>query len=154
LTDHTIVGTGEPGTSVAVYADAALSCTATADGVGDWSCLASLGGRGAYAITATQTDAAGNTSTASTARSVTVINATVLAPMPGTYANPYPVASGTAEPNVTVDISFGTGSCTTTSNPTTGAFACSPNNPLAPTSYQVTALNVDHAEPSAPQSLT
>jgi hypothetical protein len=72
-TKPTIAGTAEPGSTVKVFDGATLLGTVVADGTGAWSFTQSSSlGDGAHTITATATDAAGNTSTASTSITITV----------------------------------------------------------------------------------
>jgi hypothetical protein len=67
-----ISGNGaEPGATVTVREGTTTVCTATADGSGAWSCASTLGA-GNHTVTATQADAAGNTSAPSAARSFAV----------------------------------------------------------------------------------
>ncbi len=67
-TTPTLAGTGaEPGATVRVYSDLpaadTLFCTGIADGLGDWTCVASLLPVGTHTIYGLQTDLAGNEST-------------------------------------------------------------------------------------------
>ncbi|MEX0283995.1 MAG: Ig-like domain-containing protein [Paracoccaceae bacterium] len=69
----TFEGTGvEPGATVTVFAGGTPVGTGTADGSGNWSVTTSALGGGQHAITATQTDAAGNSSAASPTLQITV----------------------------------------------------------------------------------
>src|SRR5690606_19552582 len=71
-TTPTFTGTAEAGASVELFAGAESIGTATADGDGNWTVTSSELAEDTYNITATATDAAGNTSTASSALSLTV----------------------------------------------------------------------------------
>ena len=68
----TLTGTAEANSTVKVYDGATLLGTATANGSGAWSYTTAALADGAHSLTATATDAAGNTGAASTALSVTV----------------------------------------------------------------------------------
>ena len=68
----TLTGTAEANSTVKVYDGATLLGTATANGSGAWSYTTAALANGAHSLTATATDAAGNTSAASSALSVTV----------------------------------------------------------------------------------
>jgi hypothetical protein len=74
----TIYGTAEANATVNVFsAGSTAYCSTTADGAGAWSCApASNKSDAVYSITAKATDAAGNTSTASSAGSLTINTAT------------------------------------------------------------------------------
>jgi hypothetical protein len=68
----TVVGTAEPGSSVEVFDGASSKGLTAADGAGSWTKTLSGVADGSHTYTAKATDAAGNTSAASNARSVTV----------------------------------------------------------------------------------
>ncbi|WP_053066700.1 Ig-like domain repeat protein [Archangium gephyra] len=107
-----ISGTAEPGSTVVVKVDGTLVGTATADGSGNWSRpLTSPLGQGAHTATATATDAAGNTSVASTARTFTVGTGDTVPPAAPVLTAPAAlvttsmlVISGTAEAGGTVEV--------------------------------------------------
>ena len=63
----TLTGTAEANSTVKVYDGATLLGSATANGSGAWSYTTAALANGAHSLTATATDAAGNTSAASTA---------------------------------------------------------------------------------------
>ncbi|MBJ7347507.1 MAG: hypothetical protein JHC87_02920 [Thermoleophilaceae bacterium] len=73
-TDSTpaVTGTAEANSTVNVYDGAVLVCTTTANGSGNWSCDTSTLVDGSHPLTAKATDTAGNTSTASTGKTITV----------------------------------------------------------------------------------
>ncbi|OYZ26556.1 MAG: hypothetical protein B7Y23_00800, partial [Sulfurovum sp. 16-42-52] len=82
VTDDTnpeIKGTAEAGATVSVFADASLVATVVADSAGNWSVSTSTLGTGVHAITATATNAAGNTSVPTGPYSFTV-DTSALAP--------------------------------------------------------------------------
>ena len=63
----TLTGTAEANSTVKVYDGATLLGSATANGSGAWSYTTAALANGAHSLTATATDAAGNTSAASAA---------------------------------------------------------------------------------------
>ena len=67
-----MTGTAAANSTVRVYDGATLLGTVTANGSGAWSFTTAALADGAHSFTATATDAAGNTSAASTALSVTI----------------------------------------------------------------------------------
>ncbi|WP_247871932.1 Ig-like domain-containing protein, partial [Azospirillum sp. TSO35-2] len=75
----TITGTAEASSVVTLYDGATAVGTGTADGSGVWSIASSTLGSGGHTLSATAVDVAGNTSTASTALTVT-IDSTITAP--------------------------------------------------------------------------
>ena len=76
----TLTGTAEASSTVKVYDGATLLGTVTANGSGAWSYTTATLANGSHSLTATATDAAGNTSAASAALSVTVDTAPPSAP--------------------------------------------------------------------------
>ncbi|MDV2470006.1 Ig-like domain-containing protein [Acinetobacter chinensis] len=166
----TISGTAEPGSTVTVTVKDSSGKdavgTATADASGTWSYTPSTDlADGAYQVTATATDKAGNTSTPSVPVNVTV-DATapdpaVVNPLPLTN-DKTPTISGTAEPGstVTVTIKDSSGkdvSGTVTADPS-GNWSYTPTVDLADGTYQVTATATDKAgnisDPSVPVNVT
>ena len=76
----TLTGTAEAGSTVNVYDGATLLGSANANGSGAWSFTTAALTNGAHSLTATATDAAGNTGVASTALSVTIDTTAPVAP--------------------------------------------------------------------------
>src|SRR5664280_2861143 len=76
----TLTGTAEANSTVKVYDGATLLGSATANGSGAWSFTTGALSNAIHSLTATETDAAGNTGAASTALSVTVDTAAPVAP--------------------------------------------------------------------------
>ncbi|MFF2053647.1 sigma-70 family RNA polymerase sigma factor [Leifsonia sp. NPDC058194] len=74
-----VSGTAEPGATVVVSDGDRSLATVTADGSGDWTTGELILASASYTLTAVQTDAAGNVSTASTAVSGTAVAPGVLA---------------------------------------------------------------------------
>src|ERR1019366_1120107 len=112
----TLTGTAEANSTVKVYDGATLLGSATANGTGAWSFTTAALSNAIHSLTATATDAAGNTSAASTALSVTVDTVAPVAPTitsfspdSGTVGDGITNAStltltGTAEANSTVKV--------------------------------------------------
>ena len=71
-TTLTLTGTAEAGATVKIYDGATLLNSVTASGTGAWSYTTSALANGTHSLTATATDAAGNTSTGSSALSLTI----------------------------------------------------------------------------------
>ncbi len=82
-----MTGTAEANATVKVYDGATLLGTATANGTGTWSYTTGTLNNGVHSLTATATDAAGNTGAASTALSVTVDTAAPVAPTIASFSN-------------------------------------------------------------------
>ena len=76
----TLTGTAEANSTVKVFDGATLLGSATANGSGAWSYTTAALANGAHSLTATATDAAGNTSAASAALSVTIDTTAPVAP--------------------------------------------------------------------------
>jgi large repetitive protein len=141
-TNPTIAGTGEAGATVTVKEGDTIVCTATVSSTGTWSCATALG-TGAHTVTATQTDAAGNTSLVSDPRTFTVSAAPSLVLSAPPAINPanastYPV-SGTCATGVSVNITVGTApnTATATAPCTAGMFSTTVNVTGVPDSTMV-----------------
>ena len=76
----TLTGTAEANSTVKVFDGATLLGSAVANGSGAWSFTTAALASGAHSLTATATDAAGNTGVASTALSVTIDTTAPAAP--------------------------------------------------------------------------
>ena len=76
----TLTGTAEANATVKVFDGATLLGSATANGSGAWSYTTAALANGSHSLTATATDAAGNTGAASAALSVTIDTAAPAAP--------------------------------------------------------------------------
>jgi hypothetical protein len=156
-TDNTpaISGTAEAGSTVTVHDTdgTTVLCTATADGLGNWSCTPGTAmTEGAHTITATATDASNNTSTASapvdfTIDSIAPGTPVIQTPADGSStADTTPTVSGTADPNSSVEVKVdGVVLCTTTADGF-GNWACpTPAGPLSDGAHTVTATSSDGA---------
>ena len=102
----TLAGTADADSTVKVYDGATLLGSATASGSGTWSYTTAALADGGHSLSATDTDAVGNTSAASTALAVTVDTVA-----PATPTSSYAIGTGsfaylvgTAEANSTVSI--------------------------------------------------
>ncbi|MEW6432682.1 MAG: Ig-like domain-containing protein [Myxococcota bacterium] len=160
-TTPTIAGTAEPNSTVTVLVDGVAIGTATADGTGQWTLTPTtpLGG-GAHTLTATSTDAAGNTSTPSAPVSITVLTAapstpTLTSPAEGALTNDStPALTGTGTPGSTVTVTIdGAPACTAVVD-AQGDFTCTPTAPLddGPHAVTIEASNVVGASPVSPPS--
>ena len=95
----TLTGTAEANSTVKVYDGATLLGTVTANGSGAWSYTTAALANGSHSLTATATDAAGNTSAASATLSVTVDTAAPGAPAIASFSTD----SGTVGDGITND---------------------------------------------------
>ena len=112
----TLTGTAEANSTVKVYDGATLLGSATANGSGAWSYTTAALSNGAHSLTATATDAAGNTGAASSALSVTIDTTAPVAPAIASFSTDSGVVgdgitndntltlTGTAEANSTVKV--------------------------------------------------
>src|SRR5439155_14236323 len=87
--DNTLIltGTAAANSTVSVYDGTTLRGTATANGSGAWSFTTGTLADASHSFTAKATDAAGNTSAASTALSVTVDTVAPNAPVISSFSN-------------------------------------------------------------------
>ena len=113
-TTPAITGTAEPNAEVTLTIDGGSPVTVTADGSGNWTYQVptALSEGTPHTVTATQTDAAGNTSPADT--STFTVDATapaapvIVTPTGGsTTDDPTPTISGTGEPGAEVTVTVG-----------------------------------------------
>ena len=112
----TFTGTAQANSTVRVYDGTTLLGSVTANGSGAWSYTTATLANGAHSLTATATDAAGNTSAASAALSVTIDTAAPSAPAIISYSTDTGVVgdgitsdstltfTGTAQANSTVKV--------------------------------------------------
>ena len=112
----TLTGTAEANSTVKVYDGATLLGSATANGSGAWTYTTAALTDGAHNLTATATDAAGNTSAASAALSVTIDTTAPVAPSIASFSTDSGMVgdhitndntltlTGTAEANSTVKV--------------------------------------------------
>src|SRR4029078_3127706 len=112
----TLTGTAEANATVKVYDGATLLGSAVGNGAGAWSYTTGTLANGAHSLTATATDAAGNTGVASTALNVTIDTTAPVAPVISSFSTDSGTAgdgitndntltlTGTAEANATVKV--------------------------------------------------
>ena len=112
----TLSGTAEANATVKVFDGATLLGSAVANGSGAWSYTTAALANGSHSLTATATDAAGNTGAASSAMSVTVDTVAPAAPTIASFSTDSGTVgdgitndntltlSGTAEANATVKV--------------------------------------------------
>ncbi|MGQ3357811.1 MAG: tandem-95 repeat protein [Phreatobacter sp.] len=171
--DNTLVvsGTAEPGSTVSIFNGSVLVGTATADGGGAFAVtLSQTLADGAYGLTATAADAAGNTSVAS---AVFAVSIDTKAPNPpvligflddtgvagdGRTSDTTPTLLGTAEAGSTVSIFDGSTLIGTVVATGAGTFAFTVPGALGDGTYAFSAQAADAAgnlsAPSASLSLT
>jgi len=148
----TITGSAETSATVKLYDGAELLATLTADATtGGWSFtpIAALVD-GAHTITATATDAAGNTSVASIAIVLTVDTSAPTAPVittaSGNITTKTPTLAGTAETSTTVKLYDGTTLLgTTIADAATGAWSFAITTVLADGTHMLAATATDAA---------
>src|SRR5260221_4168386 len=112
----TLTGTAEANSTVKVFDGVTLLASVSADGTGAWPYTTAALANGAHSLTATATDAAGNTGTASAALSVTVDTTAPVAPSIASFSPDSATVgdgitnaniltlTGTAEANATVKV--------------------------------------------------
>ncbi len=108
----TLTGTGEANATVKLYDTDGVTLlgTATADGSGNWSITSSKLGDGAHTLTAKQTDAAGNVSSASSSLSLSIDTSIPTAPGTPVLATASDGGTlGDGLTNVTTPVITGTG---------------------------------------------
>ncbi len=152
----TLTGTAEANSTVKVFDGATLLGSATANGTGAWTYTTAVLADGAHSLTATATDAAGNTGVASAALGVTIDthvpttpSITSFSPDTGTVGDGITNANvltltGTAEANATVKVFDGAtllGSATANG---TGAWSFTTGT-LSNTTHNLTATATDAA---------
>ncbi|GAB4070991.1 hypothetical protein GCM10028777_37860 [Angustibacter speluncae] len=164
-TTPTVQGTAEPGSTVTVLVDGTPVGTTTADGTGAWTLPLPVPlAEGSHELTATGTDAAGNTSPPSAAVTVVVDTTPPAAPVVTTPADgsvtgdSTPDVGGTAEPGATVTVEVDGVPVGTTTADGTGAWTLPLPTPLADGPHEVVATATDAAgntsPPSAPSTVT
>jgi PGF-pre-PGF domain-containing protein len=162
-TTPTLSGTAEASSTVEVFSDTDGSLgTTNADGNGDWTFTpGSAISEGTHSITATATDAAGNTGAASSALSVTVDTTAPSAPSApdldaasdtgssstdDVTSDTTPTFSGTVEADATVELVSDVGSSLgTTTADGTGDWTITPGSAISATAHSITVTATDAA---------
>jgi MYXO-CTERM domain-containing protein len=154
-------GTAEPGSTVTVTVDGATVGTATADAAGNWTFTPTAPlADGSHTVSATATDAAGNTSPSSATNTFTVDTAAPAAPVVVTPANgstgtsARPVYTGTAEANSLVSVIVDGTSVGTVRVDASGNWSFTQPTPLANGQHSVKATSTDAAGNISPESNT
>jgi hypothetical protein len=147
-TTPVVSGTAEAGSTVRVRLDGTPVGTVTADASGAWSYTpASPLAQGAHTVTATATDAAGNTSTSSAARNFIVDTVAPAAPVltaPAAFVNTVtPTISGTAEAGSTVTVTVDGAVVGTVTASASGAWSYTLASALAQGAHTAAATATD-----------
>ncbi|EDR6331013.1 hypothetical protein CBK21_005276, partial [Salmonella enterica subsp. enterica serovar Hillingdon] len=163
-------GTGEAGTTISIYNGSALVGTAQVQANGSWSFTPSTSlGAGVWNLTATATDAAGNTSAASEIRSFTIDITAPAAPVIDTVYDgtgpitgnlssgqitdeARPVISGTREANTTIRLYDNGTLLTEIPADNSSSWRYTPDASLATGNHVITVIAVDAAGNASPVS--
>ncbi|WP_395377193.1 Ig-like domain-containing protein [Marinicella sp. W31] len=150
-----VSGTGEVGAVVTVTTPSGASCTATVQADGSWLCILVPEPIDGEDITATQTDAAGNTSPPTTVTGgidTIAPNAPVItSPVNGAVTNDNtPTVTGTAEAGATVTVTALNGETCMVVADTAGMWNCEIAPALADGVQALTALATDPAGNDSP----
>ena len=144
-----VSGTGEPNASLTVTDGTTTVCVTTVTAAGTWTCTAQTVLKdGPHTLSATQTDAAGNTSDPGTT-TVTIDSTPPAAPVIATptsgsaTANPQPSVGGTGEPGDTVTVAEGTATLCTATVDGNGDWSCAPAAKLTDGPHTLTVTQTD-----------
>ncbi|UQZ84602.1 Endo-1,4-beta-xylanase A precursor [Paenibacillus konkukensis] len=148
----TISGTAEPGTAVTIRLDGmdAATVTAAADGSWTWTPDAALS-EGAHTVSASATDAAGNTGSFSAEHTFKVdttapVTPVLVAPTNGEWTNAAaPTISGTAEPGTVATIRLDGTDAATVTVAGDGSWSWMPSSALTEGAHTVSAGATDAA---------
>ncbi|AYT61053.1 BapA prefix-like domain-containing protein [Salmonella enterica] len=169
-TRPTLSGTGEAGTTISIYNGSALVGTAQVQANGSWSFTPSTSlGAGVWNLTATATDAAGNTSAASEIRSFTIDTTAPAAPVidmvydgtgpiTGNLSSGQitdearPVISGTREANTTIRLYDNGTLLAEIPADNSSSWRYTPDASLATGNHVITVIAVDAAGNASPVS--
>ncbi|MCV6668142.1 Ig-like domain-containing protein [Salmonella enterica subsp. enterica serovar Typhimurium] len=169
-TRPTLSGTGEAGTTISIYNGSALVGTAQVQANGSWSFTPSTSlGAGVWNLTATATDAAGNTSAASEIRSFTIDTTAPAAPVIDTVYDgtgpitgnlssgqitdeARPVISGTRETNTTIRLYDNGTLLAEIPADNSSSWRYTPDASLATGNHVITVIAVDAAGNASPVS--
>ncbi len=155
----TVTGTAEPNSTVTIYADGNPAGTTTADASGNYTYTFSTPlSDGTHALTATSTDATGNTSAPSAILNITIDSQAPTAPTITTAQTPTadntPTVTGTAEANSTVTIYNGGTIVATVSANASGNYTYTFTTPLADGTHGLTATSTDAVGNTSASSAT
>ena len=155
----TVIGTAEANSTVTIYADGTAAGTTTADASGKFTyTFGTALSDGNHAITATVTDAAGNTSTMSAPLNINIDTKAPNAPTITTAKNPTndntPTVTGKAEANSTVTIYVGGTAVGTTSADASGNYTYTFGTALVDGTHAVTARATDASGNTGASSAT
>ncbi|ECJ9236972.1 BapA prefix-like domain-containing protein [Salmonella enterica] len=169
-TRPTLSGTGEAGSTISIYNGSTLVGTAQVQANGSWSFTPSTSlGAGIWNLTATATDAAGNTSAASEIRSFTIDTTPPAAPVidtvydgtgpitgnlsPGQITDEArPVISGTREANTTLRLYDNGTLLAEIPADNSSSWRYAPDTSLATGNHIITVIAVDAAGNASPVS--
>ncbi|WP_404947552.1 BapA/Bap/LapF family large adhesin [Salmonella enterica] len=169
-TRPTLSGTGEAGTTISIYNGSALVGTAQVQANGSWSFTPSTSlGAGVWNLTATATDAAGNTSAASEIRSFTIDTTAPAAPVIDTVYDgtgpitgnlssgqitdeARPVISGTREANTAIRLYDNGTLLAEIPADNSSSWRYTPDASLATGNHVITVIAVDAAGNASPVS--
>ncbi|EGZ6665938.1 BapA prefix-like domain-containing protein [Salmonella enterica subsp. enterica serovar Panama] len=169
-TRPTLSGTGEAGATISIYNGNALVGTAQVQANGSWSFTPSTSlGAGVWNLTATATDAAGNTSAASEIRSFTIDTTAPAAPVIDTVYDgtgpitgnlssgqitdeARPVISGTREANTTIRLYDNGTLLAEIPADNSSSWRYTPDASLATGNHVITVIAVDAAGNASPVS--
>ncbi|MEM0570017.1 BapA/Bap/LapF family large adhesin [Salmonella enterica] len=169
-TRPTLSGTGEAGATLSIYNGSALVGTTQVQANGSWSFTPSTSlGAGVWNLTATATDAAGNTSAASETRSFTIDTTAPAAPVIDTVYDgtgsitgnlssgqitdeARPVISGTREANTTIRLYDNGTLLTEIPADNSSSWRYTPDASLATGNHVITVIAVDAAGNASPVS--
>ncbi|EHK4162741.1 BapA prefix-like domain-containing protein [Salmonella enterica] len=169
-TRPTLSGTGEAGTTISIYNGSALVGTAQVQANGSWSFTPSTSlGAGVWNLTATATDAAGNTSAASEIRSFTIDTTAPATPVIDTVYDgtgpitgnlssgqitdeARPVISGTREANTAIRLYDNGTLLAEIPADNSSSWRYTPDASLATGNHVITVIAVDAAGNASPVS--
>ncbi|HCK3153045.1 TPA: Ig-like domain repeat protein, partial [Salmonella enterica subsp. enterica serovar Weltevreden] len=169
-TRPTLSGTGEAGATISIYNGSALVGTAQVQANGSWSFTPSTSlGAGVWNLTATATDAAGNTSAASEIRSFTIDTTAPAAPVIDTVYDgtgpitgnlssgqitdeARPVISGTREANTAIRLYDNGTLLAEIPADNSSSWRYTPDASLATGNHVITVIAVDAAGNASPVS--
>ncbi|MBW8686961.1 Ig-like domain-containing protein [Chitinophaga rhizophila] len=155
----TVTGTAEANSTVTIIVDGSAVGTVTANASGTYTfTMPTALSDGIHAITATATDAAGNTSAPSTTLNLVVDTQVPTVPTITTAKNPTndntPIVSGTAEANSTVTIIVGGSSVGTAPADASGNYTFTMPTALSDGTHAITATATDAAGNTSAPSTT